>query len=282
MSEALALNAFLESAVLAARAAGDHARGQRSRTREVHQQFAHDVKLQLDLECQDKATRLLLDRHPDHAILGEEDVEAVAQAVGTQASASVTGARHPRFEWVIDPIDGTVNFFHGLPLWCSSVALRIDGVSVVGVVYAPELDELFTATLTEPARLNGEPIAASHTRDLAGALMLTGLTQKSEADATRVEVIAALAQHVQKVRVLGSAALDMCRVARGQADAYWEPAIHVWDMAASSLIVERAGGRGRMLQQHGTVVNYVATNAHLLDEVVGLIVSVAPPAARLD
>lgn len=274
MSGAMPLDRFLESAILAARAAGDHARQQRGRTREVHQQFAHDVKLQLDLECQDKATRVVLERHPDHDVLGEEDVDAVAHAVGAKAHAS--GGRCARFEWVIDPIDGTVNFFHGLPLWCSSVALRVDGVSVVGVVYAPEMGELYTATSAEPARLNGDPIAVSATRDLAGALMLTGLSQKSEADATRVDVIAELAQRVQKVRVLGSAALDMCRVARGHADAYWEPAIHIWDMAASSLIVERAGGRGRILQQTGTVVNFVATNAFLMEAVEGLVRSAAP------
>lgn len=270
---------FLDTAIAAAQAAGDHARRQRSRTREVHQHFAHDIKLQLDLECQAKASAVIQARHPHHAILGEEDTDAVAEATGQGAGSDprqVPPGNGPHYEWVIDPIDGTVNFFHGLPLWCSSVALRINGISVAGVVYAPEMGELYTASAEDVARLNGAPITVSSAAVLADAMLLTGLSQKSEADSTRVAVIEQLSQQVQKVRVLGSAALDMCRVARGHADAYWEPSIHIWDMAASSLVVERAGGRGRILQQTGTVVNFVATNAFLMEAVAGIILAAAP------
>lgn len=267
---------YLATAVEAARAAGCHAREQRARAGDVHEHFRHDVKLKLDLECQAIALGRIHARYPHHAVLAEEDAACVGAQAASLGAAYVAPAFAPRPgaqtpEWVVDPIDGTVNFFHGLPFWCCSVAVRIAGRSVAGVVFAPEGDELYTATCEGPALLNGAPIRTSSTAELGRALMLTGLSQKSEEEATRVEVIARLTEAVQKVRVLGAAALDMCRVARGQADAYWEPAIHIWDMAAASLIVERAGGRGSVLATAGTRVNFVATNAPLHDAVVALI-----------
>ncbi len=273
------LAAYLESAVAAAQAAGDHARRERPRTHEVHARYAHDIKLQLDLECQARATAVLRERHPDHAILGEEDDDAVARATPDSAPrgapASVPEADGtPR--WVIDPIDGTVNFFHGLPLWCSSVALQVGNRSWVGAVYAPEAGELFTATAEDVARLNGVPIRVSAVTRLEEALLVTGLSQIRDGDTAKPPIFECLANRFHKLRVLGSAALDMCRVARGHADAYWEPCIHIWDMAAASLIVERAGGKGLILEQSGTQRNYLACTPALFDPMVTLLQTALP------
>jgi myo-inositol-1(or 4)-monophosphatase len=131
---------------------------------------------------------------------------------------------------------------------------------------------LYTATVDGPALLNGMPIHVSTTPVLASALALTSISQKEGADRVQLGALAQLATRVQKLRVLGSAALDICRVARGQADAYWEPGIYLWDMSAAGLVAERAGGRSEVLSRGALhQVNYVASNGHLHDEFVTLI-----------
>lgn len=259
----------LELAILAARAGGQHARLNRHRSSDVHKAFAHDIKLQLDLECQARVVDTIQRHAPTHAILAEEDEGDVAALPGGPARASARAADAPL--WIVDPIDGTVNYFHGLPMWCCSVAVQQGGRTLAGAVYAPDLGELYTATADGPALLNGEPLRTSETATLEDAIFLTGLSQKNESDAVPATLVERLAQSVQKIRVLGAAALDICRVARGHADAYWEPAIHLWDMAAAGLIAERAGARTTVLSRRGTRVSFVATNAHIHDAVTQLL-----------
>lgn len=252
----------LEVAIAAAQAGGHHALLNRHRCHEVHQAFRHDVKLQLDLECQARVIEVIRAQFPNHAILGEEDEAAVAGMLAARQPAP-TQIPAENIQWVVDPIDGTVNYYHGLPMWCCSVAMQVDGASVAGAVYAPEIDELYTATVDGPALLNGSPIHVSDERELSGAILLTGLSQKEGADYVSPAMVERLGHSVQKIRVLGSAALDMCRVARGHAEAYWEPAIYVWDMAAAGLIVERAGGRVSVLNRQALRVSFMATNGHV-------------------
>lgn len=253
------LNDLLDCAIEAARAAGSHATENPYRRTDIDSSTAHDIKLHLDRECQEIATEVILSRFPDHNILGEEDSP---EAVN---SKSEIGNQKSSLEWVIDPIDGTVNFFHGLPLWCSSVAVRLKGESLAGAVFAPESDLLYTATTECASTVNGEPIHVSEIDRVDEAMLLTGLNLKKDGDVSVFDTVRMLSETFRKTRILGSAALDMCRVASGQAEAYWEAGIYTWDIAAAELIVRQAGGRTCVIEQLGEPhrVSFMATNDRL-------------------
>lgn len=242
---------LLEAAEAAARAAGGHALANRARRRETIARFAHDVKLKLDEECQRIAQTELAGRFPDHAIVGEEDA-----TVGGRAGRGV--------EWIVDPIDGTVNFSHGLPFWCCSIAALRDGQTQAAAVFAPALDCCFTAIRGAGAFCNGARITVSAVAALDQAMILTGLDKNPEPNLPPLALFQATTRHVQKARILGSAALDICRVAQGEADGYFESGIYLWDVAAARLIVEEAGGREEILghQERGRL-RFLATNGHI-------------------
>ena len=261
---------LLECAVAAVRAAGTHALDNRARRTEVVAATEHDVKLRLDLECQEKAVDTIRARFPDHAILGEEDSGA---GILPAASAPPPDPQPPTLEWVIDPIDGTVNFFHGVRFWCSSTAVRRNGQVVAGAVFAPELDELYTATVDGPAKLNGSRISVSDTSTVAEAMVLTGMDRTAVTGLPSFSLFEKIADNAQKARIMGSAAVDICLVARGGADAYFEAGIYLWDIAAAGLIVERAGGRIEHLRESDTDgrLTWLATNGRIHDELKALL-----------
>jgi myo-inositol-1(or 4)-monophosphatase len=263
-----ALDALLDGAVAAARAAGSHALANGARRREAVAQFAHDVKLKLDEECQQIVQREITARFPGHAIVGEEDA-----TVGGRAGAEV--------EWVVDPIDGTVNFSHGLPFWCCSVAAMKNGETVAGAVYAPALGVCYTARLGGGAFCNGEPIRVSAVSDLAGAMILTGLDKSPDGDLPPFALFEATSNSVQKARILGSAALDICRVAHGQADGYFETGIYIWDIAAARLIATEAGGKAEILQrlERGRL-RFLATNGGIHRAYRTVLTDLIGPAGR--
>ncbi len=249
---------LLETAVRAARTAGLHALANRHRRAETVMVAAHDVKLKLDLECQEIALGIVRADFPDHAILAEESADT------GQPTHNPSGSP---YTWIIDPIDGTVNFTHGLPWWCCSVAVNHGDETLAGVVFAPASDELFTATRGGPAHRNGQPMAVTGVSSMKEAMVLTGLDQKMTTQMPRLSLFRDIADNVQKARVMGAAALDLCRVAAGQADGYFEAGIYTWDIAAAGLIVERAGGRAEILAKtapHRLI--YLATNGHIHDE----------------
>ena len=231
----IAYDDLLACAVEAATAAGKYAQDQKHRVGDVKVSFEHDVKLALDFECQQKARDVLLSAFPDHTVLGEEDPEIV----DTDAM--------PEYQWVVDPIDGTVNFSHGMPFWCCSIAVREKGKTVAGAVYGPDVNELYTATLDRKSTCNGEPISVSSTKTLDKAMIMTGVDQFVDPSLPPFAIFKSLAANAQKVRVMGSAALDICRVANGAADGYFEAGIYLWDVAAGQLIVEQAGGKAEIL-----------------------------------
>lgn len=170
-------------------------------------------------------------RFPTHTFLGEES--------GGQSAAGAP------FRWIVDPIDGTTNFAHGLALFCTSIALEIDGRVDVGVIYDPIADELFTAERGQGARVNGRRLAVSTADDLINALMVTGFppsTSPVERE-EQLRIFIELLSKARAVRRLGSAALDLCFVAAGRFDAFWEQNLYAWDVAAGGLLVEEAGGR---------------------------------------
>jgi myo-inositol-1(or 4)-monophosphatase len=241
---------LLACAVAAAQAAGDHALRNESRRHEVAERLRHDVKLNLDFECQRKAEEVIRGAFPSHGILGEEG--------GSRAAREAV--------WLVDPIDGTVNFSHGVRMWCSSVAVEVGGEMVAGAVYAPSMGEIFAAVRGQPSTLNGTPIRVSDVADLEHALVLTGIEKPVDPGRHTMDRMHRISMAVQKVRILGAAALDLCHVACGRADAFFEAGIFIWDIAAGGLLVEQAGGRVDRSQAEGSNrVRCLATNGRIHD-----------------
>lgn len=216
----------------AARAAGEHALQHQARRQEAMTRTAHDVKLVLDHECQAVAEGVIHRAFPHHHFLGEEGGSA---GDGSQP------------QWIVDPIDGTVNFSHGIPYWCNSVAVSVEGRVVAGAVYAPVLEHLYAATAESEATCNDRPICVSDTGTLERALVLTGVERNFDQYPESNQVVTGVASRVQKLRLLGAAALDLCMVADGRADAFYESGLNLWDVAAAAHIVERAGGHTEVI-----------------------------------
>ncbi|MBL7114565.1 MAG: inositol monophosphatase [Kiritimatiellae bacterium] len=259
---------LLACAVKAARSAGLHAHANLHRRKEAAQIFKHDVKLNLDTECQRKAEDVIRQIYSDHAILGEEDT-------GADENTCPDG-----YEWIIDPIDGTVNFSHGLPFWCSSIAVRHNEKVLAGAIFAPELNQLFTATDDTRSLLNGTPISVSDVDSLDAAMITTGIDERVDIGLAPHTILRAIAMECQKVRVMGSAALDICRVAQGHADGYYETGIYLWDVAAAGLIVNQAGGQANILDHMNAPhrVNFMASNGHIQRDLEELVKSAADKA----
>ncbi|MBU0678300.1 MAG: inositol monophosphatase [Verrucomicrobia bacterium] len=246
---------YLETAIAAARAGGEHAYANQYRRNEVDEQFAHDVKLVLDRETQAVVEKVLRDRYPEHAILGEE---------GGEADDS-------RPTWIVDPIDGTVNYFHGMPIWCCSVAIQVDRRIVAGAVYVPPLNELYTATTDGPALLNGEPIGPSKVASLAEGMVATGLSKNVSAGGV-IDRLTRLSLSAQKVRIMGAAAVDICHVACGRADGYIDSGIYIWDVAAAGLIAERAGAQVEIIEYIDDMqFRYLCSNGLIHDDLKKII-----------
>ncbi len=255
---------LLSCAIEAAHAAGRHALDNFSRRTEVHRTLDHDVKLQLDLECQAAAEAAVRRRFPGHRLLGEE---------------STDHALTDEFQWIIDPLDGTVNFTHGLPLWCNSIAVRRGGRTLAGAIFAPMMGELYTATASGPALLNGQPMAVSPATAAADGIVYSGILRDRQDGCVSLNVMNRMASAFQKVRLLGSAALELCYVACGRGEGYLETNIHLWDVAAGELIVERAGGRCEVLGRHSPVcMQFMASNGRIHDEFRAAVMPVLAPA----
>ena len=241
-----------ECAVAAAQAGGKHALDHYARRTEADHRYAHDLKLRLDVESQARCEAVIRAAFPAHAIFGEEG--------GPQDE--VDGYR-----WVIDPIDGTVNFSHGLPLWCCSVGVQHRGRHVAGAVFLPMLGELYCASLEHPSACNGRPIRVSDTATLQEAIVYTGILRPDEDRGISARAMDLLAARAQKVRLLGSAAIELCYVACGRGAGYFETAIHLWDLAAGWLLIEQAGGRCEILEKVDPICyRFAASNGRIHDE----------------
>jgi myo-inositol-1(or 4)-monophosphatase len=188
-----------------------------------------DLVTAADLEVERMFRALIADRFPTHTVLGEE--------------ATSPAGPSREFRWIIDPVDGTTNFAHGLAFFCVSIALEVRGTVELGIIYDPIAEELFTAERGGGARLNGVPLRVSSNTSLVDALVVTGFPYSvREEPGSQVAVFAAFLREAQAVRRLGSAALDLCYVAAGRFEGYWESKIHPWDIAAGALLVLEAGG----------------------------------------
>jgi myo-inositol-1(or 4)-monophosphatase len=223
----------LACAVKAARAAGDVMGQHLSSAKKINSSSRHDIKLELDVRCQDLIEKILGAGFPRVALLGEEGVSGDPEAAA---------------RWVVDPIDGTVNFTYGIPHACVCIALQIKNPAngayetVVGVVYDPFCDELWTAIRGQPARLNGKIIHVSQRGKLREAAVSIGFAKSRAMMDFTLPYFNKLARRVRKVRIMGAAGLAMTYVATGRFDAYVERGIRLWDIAAGGLIVECAGG----------------------------------------
>ncbi len=218
----------LEVAKEAAQAAGELLRAHFEKPLTVNATTAHDIKLEVDVLAQDLITKILLQRFPEHALYGEEGI------VGDQASD---------YQWVVDPLDGTVNFFYGIPHFCVSIALRFRGEVIVGVIYDPMRNELWSGEKGQTPTLNGKPIQVSSRAQLAEAVVSIGFAKTQATIDAGLPLLEQMVHRVRKCRMLGSAALDMAYIACGRLDAYIEQGISLWDIAAGWLLIEAAGGR---------------------------------------
>jgi myo-inositol-1(or 4)-monophosphatase len=258
----------LAAAIGAARAAGELMRRNLAASKRVNLSTSHDIKLELDVRCQRLIERRLSMAFPDFAVLGEEGESGPAN----------TPAR-----WVIDPIDGTVNFAYGIPHACVCIALQTRSrarsaivdcgyQTVVGVIYDPFMDELWTARTGEPARLNGKPIQVSQRRKLSEAIVSTGFGRDPQMIGESHALLGTLVARCRKVRVMGSAGLAMAYVACGRFDGYAERVAGLWDIAAGGLIIERAGGCfKRERPGNGTEYRMITTNGHIHTELSALL-----------
>jgi len=200
----------------------------------IDKKGAIDLVTEIDLRIEREFRAMIADRFSGHAVLGEE-----FEAAGDRDAAS-------RYCWVFDPVDGTTNYAHGLPIFCASLALEIDGDLAVGAVYDPTRRELFTAERGHGAWLNGQPLRVSAVDALLDSLLVTGFHYGIQRDPEElVGLFREFLTRARAVRRLGSAALDLCYVAAGRFDGYWESKIQPWDVAAGALIVAEAGGQVR-------------------------------------
>ncbi len=252
-------SSWKETALLAVRGAGQ-IQLERFGTAAVERKGLADITTDVDGACERYVVELVHQRHPGHEVLGEE------------GSAGPVGASHL---WIVDPLDGTKNYAHGYARSCISLALALDGDVVLAAVFSARAGELFVAEKGRGATLNDTPIHVSGTETLERAMVASALTYSGRgADRAQLERLAQLLGAVEAVRSDGCAALDLCDVACGRFDAYFERGLHAWDTAAGALLVEEAGGR--VSSSQGGPHNLfgrdtVATNGRLHAAVLALV-----------
>jgi myo-inositol-1(or 4)-monophosphatase len=253
------MNSMKDLAVLAAREAGKILMEKLGKIRR-DMKSKREMVTQADTAAEKKICELIRREFPKHSILAEE---------------SGTEERHSAYKWIIDPLDGTNNYTYGYPFFCISIALEHDGTIVLGIVYDPLRDELFEAELNNAALLNGRKIRVSNTVKLADSRLLTGFPYVMEGNpGNNLDNFATFALNACEVRVDGSAELDLCYVACGRADGYWELDLKPWDTAAGKLIVECAGGK--VTNFEGRAFNYykdnvLATNGIIHSQIIELL-----------
>ncbi len=253
----------LEAAIHAARLAqGIHRYYQARGFTTASKTTISDLVTEADRAAEEAIRGFLLKQFPDHGLLGEEEGE-------------VEGASgRPR--WIVDPLDGTVNFAHGFPVYAVSIALEVEGRIELGVVLDSAHDELYTAVRGQGARLNGQAIRVSDVRDFRRGLYATGFPYDVERIPEAVRYFENVIKHGVPVRRPGAAALDLAFVAAGRLDGFWELKLNPWDVAAGWLLVEEAGGRVTGLKDEPYRLGnpyIVATNGHLHDELLATLKS---------
>jgi len=214
-----------------ARSAGEAIRKAKDDSLQVDSAEQHDIKLELDRRIQEQIRREIIAAYPEHGFLGEE------------GGAAADSGQH---EWVVDPIDGTVNLFYGIPHYAVSVACRLDGRSLAGAIYDPNRDEMFSTHGGGGSTCNGKKIQVTKRLKLEEAVIALGFSKGKATIDKCLELYQFYGGKVRKMRAMGSAALDLAYVAAGRLDAYIEQGVSIWDVAAGALLVEEAGGQVRI------------------------------------
>ena len=229
------MSSFLETAIKAAKSAGDLLKENYYKDKEVDSYEQYDIKLELDVMSQNLISEVILNEFPDHSIIGEE---------GDSLS------NNSEYHWVVDPIDGTVNYFYGIPHFCVSIALKkaTEDKWLVGVIYDPMMDELWSVEDGKEPTLNGRPISTSQRSKMSDAVVTVGFSKSKEALDAGFERYRNISTSVRKSRMMGSAALALAYIACGRLDAYIEDVISLWDIAAGKLLVEAAGGKVDLIE----------------------------------
>jgi myo-inositol-1(or 4)-monophosphatase len=212
----------------------------------------YDVVTRADKESEDYLIKEIKHHYPDHAILGEESGEHVGTA---------------DYRWVVDPLDGTNNYSQGLPIFTVSIGLQKGCETLLGVVYAPYLDELYVGVKGVGAWLNGRMLRVAQKRDLAHSVLCTGFPYDKDVNPdNNAANLAAILPYIRGVRRQGSAAYDLCCVAAGWLDGYWELALNLWDICAAALIVEEAGGVVERFRENRGI-SIVAGNTTIVEKI---------------
>jgi myo-inositol-1(or 4)-monophosphatase len=236
-----------------ARQAGEILRAGFGQIHEIRYKGVIDLVTEIDKRSEEFLLGEIRTRYPNQRIVAEESGETPGE--GDCA-------------WFVDPLDGTVNYAHGLPIYCVSIGYVEDGSPLLGAVYDPSRDECFTAERGRGAWLNGEPISVSDVADLNRSLLVTGFSYDIRSNRNNnLDHFARFTVHTQAVRRLGSAALDLCYVAAGRFDGFWELNLQPWDVAAGILIAAEAGALVTNTEDAavvlGSPISIVAANAKL-------------------
>lgn len=230
------LGQALKVAEVAAKAAGALMSRYLRKPKKRHEESQHDIKLELDVRCQKTIELELSAFHADIPVLGEE---------------GYTGDVRQSMRWIVDPIDGTVNYTYGLPHACVSIALqefhpakrgKNKYETVLGLVYDPFMDEMWTAIKGKPSRMNGKVIRPNWHSKLEEAMLAIGFSKSKEALDEMLPAFNQLVYKVRKVRIMGAAALSLAWIADGRLDAFMEKGVRIWDIVAGGFILEQAGG----------------------------------------
>jgi myo-inositol-1(or 4)-monophosphatase len=231
---------FGEICERAARAGGHVLLNYRSRFR-VREKAPRDLVTDADLAAQRAIRDILLGAFPDHDFLGEEEDPSV-----TKRGRSVAADGRPR--WIVDPLDGTANYVHGLQGFAVSIAVERQGQLLAGTVFDPLSGECFTARQGQGAWLNGRPLAVSDCKELGQAMVAASFSPDVERDSVEIRRFVDVLVACQSIRRLGSCALNLSYVAAGRLDGYWTTSVKTWDVAAGALLVAEAGGLTTNLQ----------------------------------
>lgn len=252
---------FLQFAIREAKAAGLILLEKARQGFSVEYKAAVNLVTDADRAAEDSIVSAIRQSFPDHRILAEE-----GGAAGSSTSP---------YQWIIDPLDGTTNFAHGFPFYSVSIGLEYAGACVLGVVLDPVRGEIFTAELGAGASLNGGKIRVSRTDTLDQSLLVTGFAYDIRDNPNNnLNHFTRLSMHAQGVRRTGSAALDLCYVAAGRFDGFWEVKLNPWDMAAGFVVLQEAGGLATSFEKNAFSIyghQLVATNGLIHDEMLRLL-----------
>jgi myo-inositol-1(or 4)-monophosphatase len=254
---------MLNIAIEAALEAGKYLKANVGKIKNIERKIGQETNLVTEIDKQSEALiiKKINEHFPDHSVLGEE---------------SGAGARTSEYKWIIDPLDGTTNYTHGLPLYCVTIGIEYKGEIITGAIYDPNAEELYTAEKGKGAYLNGRRITVSGADTLINSLLVTGFPYNVKDNPENViEHFVNFLPVAQGVRRLGSAALDLAYVASGRFDGFWEGFLHPWDKAAGILLVQEAGGNVTNYSNQKNDILYnpntLATNGKIHDQMLQII-----------